>query len=883
MTLSGGTRLGPYEIVVPLGAGGMGEVYRARDTRLGRDVAIKVVPDTFAADAERLARFEREARLLAALNHPNIASIYGLEPSGASRALVMELVEGPTLADRIAQGALPLDEALPIAKQIAEALEFAHDGGIVHRDLKPANVKVRADGTVKVLDVGLARALEGDGAAASGASLSLSPTLTQRMTGAEVILGTAAYMSPEQAKGKSADRRADIWAFGVVLFEMLTGQRLFEGETASETLASVMKDEVRWSRLPASVPPRIRRLLERCLTRDPRRRLQSIGEARIVIEGGGGAAAEVETPPGTPGAAAARRPANLLVWVAVSIALAALAVVATRALGPRRPAPAETRKYALALLSDASRTTTRATISPDGRHVAFYSDDALWVRSLVTLETRELCKANTTLMPPCWSPDGREIAFTDAARLLRIAVAGGAPTPICPLPGSATGGSGASWTPDGRVYLTLGFKGLFEAPASGGDAREILATDSTSSDYHDVLALPGGRGQVFIRHRLEGGPDAIATFDGKAWKDILVIPEAGLARPAWSPSGHILYSRGSGNPGIWALPFSLERLEGTGEPFLVAAEASGPSITNSGALLYSRGLTGNQMRVVWVDRTGAVLDTLSEELSDPNQVALSPDGRRAALTITEGGNRDVWILDLERRAKTRLTFAGGYQGDPAWSPDGKEIYYTDEPQKGIYAIAAAGGGTPRRISSGLRQPAISPDATLLAYVIPSPNTNEDAYLQRLPSDTSGTPFAQGPANEGWPDFAPGGRFLAYNSAESGRFDIFIARLPSGGERWQVSNQGGRRPRWNQAGDRLYFQSHDGSQLFEVEIALGDVPTIGVPRLVFDFSKAGLKHWGGRNYAPHPDGKRFLALAAQSGWINSGNVILAENWFEEFRE
>jgi Tol biopolymer transport system component len=451
------------------------------------------------------------------------------------------------------------------------------------------------------------------------------------------------------------------------------------------------------------------------------------------------------------------------------------------------------------------------------------------------------------------------------------------------LPGSPTGGTGASWAADGAIFLTLGFKGLFEAPASGGDAREILAPDSTATDFHDALALPGGRGIAFIRHRVQGGPDALATFDGKRWKDILVIPEAGLGRPSWSPSGHILYSRASGTPGIWALPFSLERLEATGEPFLVAAEGSNPSITDSGTLLYSRGLSGNQLHAVWVDRTGAVLDTLSEELADPNQVALSPDGRRAALTVQDGGNRDVWVLDLERRAKTRLTFASGYQGDPAWSPDGKEIYYTDEMEKGLFAVAAGGGGTPRRISSGFRQPAITTDGTLLAYVVTDPNTSEDIYLQRLPSDTSGTPFVHAAGSEQWPDFAPGGDFIAYNSSESGRIEAFIARVPSGGERWQVSNQGGRRPRWSPAGDRLYFQSHDGSLLFEVEIVLGETPTIGVPRLVLDLSKAGLKHWAGRNYAPHSDGKRFLALAAPSRWADTGSVILVENWFEEFRK
>jgi serine/threonine-protein kinase len=861
----------------------MGEVYRARDSRLGRDVAIKIVPEAFATDSERMVRFEREARVLASLNHTNIAAIYGLEPSGATRALVMEIVEGPTLADRIEEGPIPLEDALPIARQIAEALEYAHDRGVVHRDLKPANVKLRPDGTVKVLDFGLAKALEEDGDAAASSPLSHSPTLTQRMTAAGMILGTAAYMAPEQAKGKNADRRADVWSFGVVLFEMLTGERLFDGETVSETLASVMKDEVRWDRLPAGLPPRTRRLLERCLTRDPRQRLQSIGEARIILEGGTGAggveeahaAAPAQPVPPTP------RALSTLAWIAISIALAALAVVVSRALTRPSVAPGALRKYALVLHPEATRATTQATLSPDGSHIAFYAGDALWVRSLVTLETRELCKAISSLMRPAWSPDGTEVMFTDGSRLLKMPIAGGQQTPICPMPGSPTGGTGASWAADGRVFLTLGFRGLFEVPATGGDAREILPTDSTSSDFHDALALPGGRGVIFIRHRREGGPDALAVFDGKTWKDLLVIPDAGLSRPSWSPSGHILFARASGNPGIWALPFSLARLEATRDPFLVAADANNPSISESGTLLYSRGNVGNAMRAVWVDRSGAVLDTLSEELNDPNNLALSPDGRRAALVVSDGGNRDLWVLDLERRAKARLTFASGNQSDPAWSADGKEIFYRDDPQMGVYAIAASGGGMPRRVSRG-RGPAATPTGSI-AFVVVDPTTGDDVFLQSAPADTTGSPFATEMGSQAFTDFDPSGRFLAYNSSESGRFEVFIARVAGGGaERWQVSNQGGRRPRWNSAGDRLYYQSHDGSQLWEVEIALGDVPTIGAPRLVFDLSKAGVKHWGGRNYAPHPDGKRFLTLLVPTGWTDAGNVIVAENWHEEFR-
>ena len=887
MQLTPGTKVGPYEILAPLGAGGMGEVYRARDTRLGRDVALKVLPQGLASDSARLARFEREARLLASLNHPNIAAIFGFEPMGNTGALVMELVEGPTLADRILQGSLPLEDAVSIARQIAEALEVAHDSGIVHRDLKPANVKLRPDGTVKVLDFGLAKALETE-SSLEKTNLTQSPTLSQQMTGVGMILGTAAYMAPEQAKGKNVDRRADIWAFGVVLYEMFTGRQLFQGETVSETLASVMKDEVSWQVLPSDLPAHIRSLLRRCLTRDPRQRLQSIGEARIILDSRGEAALE----PGQQSTVATRTRPRPLLFVGAAIGLALTGFGAAWTLRAPEEASGEVRKYPMALHPDAVVTSLEAVISPDGRHVAFYADGKLWVRSLVTLETRELSEAQSSNMRPFWSPDGEHIGFTDGIRLVRIPVGGGTVSPICVTPVSPAGGTGASWSADGRIVFALGARGLFEVNAAGGDAREILPTDSTSSDFHEPLILKS-KAVCFIRHRRVAGPDTFALFDGKTTRDLLQVPDAYLGRPAWSPSGHLLFHRYGGNSGLWALPFSLETLKATGDPFLVATDGTVPSVTVDGKLLYSRGTLSRSLRAVWVDRSGAVMDTLSETFEDASEIVLSPDRRRAVMVALDAGNRDIWVIDLERHTKTRVTFDRAFDNSPVWGPDGEEIYYASAAggnvQSGAYAItgdvhvfatSSRGGGSPRLVVPG-HTPAVSPDGSWLAYVKRSEKTQDDIFIKSISSREDGTPIVQGPSDDIRPAFEPKGRFMAYTSEESGRIEVYITRVPSGQGRWQVSVNGGRRPRWSPAGDRLYFQSLDSSMLLEVDVTLGEVPVLGTPRVVFDLAKSSIKTWGGCNFDVDVEAKRFVALVFPSNLSQQGNVIVVENWAAEF--
>ncbi len=568
-------KLGNYEIIGKIGAGGMGEVYRARDTRLGRDVAIKLLPPAFAEDAERLGRFEREARLLASLNHPGIAAIYGLEQAEGKRFLVLELVPGSDLSVRIAQGPLPLDEALPIARDIADALEYAHEQGIVHRDLKPANIMLTPEGRVKVLDFGLAKAFESEDG--TDPRLSQSPTvLASSPTVAGVILGTAAYMSPEQARGKSVDKRSDVFAFGSVLYEMLTGRQAFLGDTVSDTLASVLKTHPDAGVLPENTPRAIRDLLKRCLEKDARLRLRDIGEARIIIDQARHAGPESEPAAAVavPAGGAARFRANL-VWGVATLVIATAAFFASRAVTPvRRDAPL--RKIAIELdEKEHSQSPFRVALSPDGKRIAYILNDRLWVRDLSKLEGVEIPGTEKAEIP-FWSPDGEQIGYRVGSTFRRVSASGGNSTVVSNTNESFTGGSGAVWTEDDRILFTTGARGIMEVPALGGDPVEVVPHEDRETDLHEPDALPGGRGYLFVPHKEEGGPNSIVVFaDGKR-KTLLTLPEHRIWTPRYSDTGHVLFRRTPSNVGIWALPFSLSSLEATGEPFLVALDGSEP-------------------------------------------------------------------------------------------------------------------------------------------------------------------------------------------------------------------------------------------------------------------------------------------------------------------
>jgi serine/threonine protein kinase len=578
------TKLGPYEILSPIGAGGMGEVYRAKDTRLDREVAIKVLPDALSRDPERLQRFQREAKVLASLNHPNIAAIYGFEEVDGKAFLVMELAEGETLAKRIKNGPLPIDDALAVGKQIAEALEAAHEKGIIHRDLKPENVKITPAGKVKVLDFGLAKAVA-PADEQSRSRLLNSPTITvgHSPTVAGVILGTAAYMSPEQARGKPLDKRTDIWSFGVVLHETLTGQRVFAGETISDSIGAILHKEPDWATLPSEMPPTIQLLLRRCLTKEPSKRLRDIGDARIELENA--IADPTSSSLGLAHAVVAaesvrghRRTRGAFSTVAALVVVAAIAAVTGWSLRPDPEAPV--RKFSIT--PEDYEPSRGIAMSPDGRKIVYVAANHLWVREIDRLEPRELPGTDNATQP-VWSPDGSQIAYATENKLWQIPSRGGTPTTIGTLPSAMLSVGGLSWLRDGRIMIATGNTGLHEVSARGGEIRTILDVDpATEEDFHHAAALPGGRGVLFTIHRKGGGPDQIDLWTPTGRKTLLEIEGERFDDPIYSPTGHILYARSTTTPGLWALPFSLSDLDVTGEPFLVASDAGRPSVSRDG-------------------------------------------------------------------------------------------------------------------------------------------------------------------------------------------------------------------------------------------------------------------------------------------------------------
>ena len=684
MPLSAGTRLGPYEILSALGAGGMGEVYRARDTKLDRAVAIKILPEAFAADTERIARFQREAKTLASLNHPNIAHIHGLEESDGVRALVMELVEGEDLAQRIERGAIPPDEALPIAKQVTDALEAAHEQGIIHRDLKPANIKVRPDGTVKVLDFGLAKAMEPTGVASP--SVSQSPTITTpAMTQAGMILGTAAYMSPEQARGKPVDKRADIWAFGCVLYEMLTGKRAFGGEDVSLTLADVMKGEADWQALPATLPPGIRTVLTRCLQKDPKQRLRDIGDVRLALDGA------FERAPSQTSATvilASSTWSRGLPWATAAVAVAA----AVAGWSVRQPPPTPVTRFEIELrrtiTSGAGNNRRELALSPDGRSLVYVEGE----RSTSRLMRRDIDQLAPTAIAgseqqeptmPFFSPDGGTVGFLSqrTGALMKIPIAGGTPVTLSERLENRAPPSGATWLPDGTIVHNAA-GGLWRVPATGGAPILLLETGVFAAG---PMALPGGRAVLFHVGGAGGGEaslEALVLSSGERRKIV------SGRDPFYVPTGHLVFARANGS--LWAAPFDVDRLTITREPtplsltaFRLSSVASAQfSVAANGSLAYvpgeSQAGTGSGGILAWVGRNGAATPVIDEP-GVYDYPRLSPDESRIAFS-----QNDIWVWDLRRGSRTRLTF------------DGRTM-----PGRGC---ACAGSGLGVRLSAGHLQP-----------------------------------------------------------------------------------------------------------------------------------------------------------------------------------
>ena len=905
MSLSPGTTLGPYSVTALIGRGGMGEVYRAHDTKLGRDVALKVLPDLFADDPERLARFQREARVLASLNHPNIASIYGLEESDpatgsgqAVRALVLELVEGPTLAERIAQGAIPVDEALPIAKQIADALEAAHGAGVIHRDLKPANVKVKPDGMVKVLDFGLAKALEPE---ASG-DPSESPTLTAAATRMGVIMGTAAYMSPEQAAGKAVDKRGDIWSFGVVLYEMLTGQRLFTGETVSHVLAKVLDRELDFGALPTSTPAPIRRLLRRCLERQSKRRLGDVGEALSHLE-----EAAVSPPTET----TAPVPAPTVASNRLSLVrMAAIAVVASLVTGGvmwslrSSPPPGMPGRFVVSASPSAvprpSSNQTELAISPDGSTIVYRTfadgESRVYVRRVDRLEG-ELLPGVEGARSFFFSPDGQWLGFSTGVdqTLKKIQVTGGAPITLCPMP---SGPRGASWGPDNTIIFArfgLGL-GLFRVSASGGEPEMLTTPDPPERHYWPEL-LPGGGAVLFTiaaTGNVTGETSQIAVLDLDTQEQRVLIE--GGTHPRYV-SGHLVYTF---NDTLRAVRFDADRREVLSDPIPVleglTSSISGGSnvdLSDGGALVYQTGgLQADARTLVWVDRQGNE-EEVPAEPGSYNSVRLSADGRSVVAEVQDLDNVDVMIYDLERDTPTRFTFDPAIDQFPIVTPDGERVVFQSNRESvgNLYWKAADGTGEVHRLTtSDSIQAAMSftPDGSRLVFAELTNNGVVDLGVLSMDGEGSVEWLLTGPSYEMYGELSPDGRWMAYVSFESGQPEVYVRPFPNvqGGRR-QVSRDGGFWPLWGPDGSELFYQTRNADGSVTVMVAPIEAESTlvvgnSVPLFAGPYRRIAVNN--PRSYDIAPDGQRFLMLKpiVDADEREETAVILVENWIEELK-
>ena len=835
MSLAAGTKLGAYEVLAAIGAGGMGEVYRARDTRLKREVAIKVLPEGFATDPDRLARFHREAEVLASLNHPNIAAVYGLEEGPAeaghyTRAIVLELVEGETLADLIARGPLLLTALLPIARQIADALEAAHEKGIIHRDLKPANIKVTPDGTVKVLDFGLAAMAQDP--KTSNINATHSPTLALAPQ-AGVIMGTAAYMSPEQASGAIADRRADVWAFGVVLWEMLTGKRPFEGETVSHTLAFVLTKDPDWTALPAHTPPSIRRLLRRCLEKDRKRRLADITSARMEIDDASIPASEQPASTAAPASPPTRR--RVLSWATASTAVVALGGVLAL-WAPWTPIPAASvSKVLVDIGADASVTTAGApganiALSADGRLLAFVAQRAtgsvpqIFVRRLDQLQATPLPSTDNATNP-FFSPNGEWIGFFAEGKLRKVSTTGGSAITLSDAPN----GRGAAWAEDGTIVFTANStpgSGLSVVPDSGGTARALTKPENEETLHRWPQTLMGGKAVLYTASARAGSFDDASLVVHMIPQGTRKIVHRGGYLGRYLPSGHLIYVN---NATVFAVRFDLDRLETIGQPFPVlegVAASSGTgavqlAVSSSGTIAYLAGaFNSNESPILWMDAAGKTtpLQAMPTNWSNPQ---FSPDGTTLAIDVLErgSGNIDVWLYDLARDTPTRLTFDLGLDAKPVWTPDGKRIVFSssrgDKTTFNLYWQRSDGTGDVQRLTESTNVQFASswhPSGKFLAFYEQHPQTGMDIMIVPVEGDEATgwkigkpTPFLNTPFAEQEPMFSPDGRWLAYQSNASGALSVFVRPFPGPGGQQQVSSGvAAGFPMWSNAKPELLF-------------------------------------------------------------------------------
>jgi eukaryotic-like serine/threonine-protein kinase len=885
--MQSGVRLGPYEVLAKIGEGGMGEVYRARDTRLNRDVALKILPELFAADADRLARFQREAQILASLNHPNIAHLYGLDRQegrdgqDATSFIVMELIDGDDLSRRITRGPIPIEEALPIAKQIAQALDAAHEQGIIHRDLKPANIKVRADGTVKVLDFGLARPGGLGTGLQDGRDATASPTVTSPavMTGVGVILGTAAYMSPEQARGRPVDKRADIWAFGCVLYEMLTGRRAFTGDDVTETIGAVIHKEPDWSVLGPGTPASVLVALQRCLAKDPKQRFHDIGDVRLALDG----AFDVPGANGPSSAVRARRRQIAAALVAVSVVAVTATAVAVWSVTRATPVAPTTMRFTVDSPAEAQLGQFFA-LSPDGRNLAFFASgftQQLWIHSLETGETRLLSRAGNVSGGPFWSSDSRFIGYGGEGKLKKIDPSGGPAEAICDVLNFA----GGSWNQDGVIVFAIANRGLMRVAAAGGTPTQLTRVDPARGEtvHTGPWFLPDGRRFLYLRSSKnpENAGVYVAALDAKPEDQSLARLLPAQQNPqymhaAGSGAGHLVFMR---DGALMAQPFDPGRIALGGEAVRVADQVGTAAgglgsygffwVSSANALVYRRNQSATGS-IVWTSRTGQETAALATNLDRPLNPKLSPDGRKLAAIVAG----DLWVYDLEGRPPIRLTF-GGTHYSPLWTADGRRIAH--EMGSLVMAVAADGSAASPELMSppeGHFHPhGWSPDGREIILVAMQGATHSPDIVRYSwrekgePQNVVATAASEGANGAA---LSPDGEWLAYVSDETGRLEIWVRSYLHAGPAVRLSANGGVEPVWAKNGRELYYLEQN--KMMSVAVSAGTPFNFKPATLLFEsrYQHAGQPP----TYDVAADG-RFLMIKPANSQLSSFNVLL--NW------
>ena len=884
-----GTQLAHYEIVALLGKGGMGEVYQARDTKLGREVAVKLLPAEVAADPERLARFRREAKLLASLNHPNIGALYGIEEADGHFFLVMELAEGEDLSRRLKAGALSVDEALSVAVQIAEGLEAAHAKNIVHRDLKPANVMYSPSGRVKLLDFGLARAYHGDEASADPM---MSPTITAAMTQQGMVLGTAAYMSPEQARGKNVDRQSDIWAFGVVLYEMLTTHRLFEGETVSDSIGAILHKDPEWARLPADTPPQVRQLLIRCLERDREARLHDIADARATL-------VEARRDPtgsrlGMSGMHEPARDTGRRV-VAIALVTALIGLVLGVALSPMLRSTEDATPYRVFDLGvdfepgDEQQNGIQAALSPDGGAVVYTHAGQLWLQDLAEHEPRALEQTEHALAP-FWAPDGEEIGWFEGGRIWKAPVRGGRPVALCEVGGQLAGGVGAHWGDDGRILFATGSSGVRSVSELGGQVKVLIEPGEGYGDLHEPFALPDGRGVLFVSHPQDRGPSVLELWrEGE--RSVLFEAATGdrLWAPVYDPAGFVLFrwTRGSATEGLWALGFDLASGSVQSEPVLLEADASEATLARDGTLVYvMNARRSNERTISRIAFSGERRENLTATHVGDLEFRLSPDGRWLAFTAQapDGEGIDhLWVRDLVRGTEVQLTsFEDRLVFFPQWSSDSRQIFFISPALSAPLAetlVMPADGSQPWSVA--VDRPAnLLPNGDFLVTTGPhgspmlsaTPDTTE-VWLQRG-NDPETRRFLLGGDAMVFPsDLSPDGRYLLYYTGRQGSESNYLTRYPEITGRWKVSTGTDvNAETFAPDGSAIYYTSDDA--LYRVSFEDGPTPVLGRPEQV------GILPEGSRgNIQIHPDNDSYLIAVnnAVTGTGNRRGIKVVQHW------